>query len=221
MPKRAVLVVLLFGLLPGCLATRSELIGEFGPGAGPNLSARPVSVLFVFRHQKQRHGFDTIPKLQFVAVQDFDDLFRDALRQVSNISRYDTFTELPTDVHDPKRREQLAASRAAADYVIEIDFLEESSFKQQALMATISLLSLTAIPVPFDWDYTITTTVTRKGGARVARYERKATLSNWVEGFLIFAYPFYPLEGKREEIYSASLHDTLEEIEAEKILEAA
>jgi hypothetical protein len=103
--------------------------------------------------------------------------------------------------------------------VIEIEFLEESSFKQQALMGTVSLLSLTAIPVPFDWNYTIRTTVSRRGGARVAQYERKATLSNWVEGLLIFAYPFYPLEGKREEIYSASLHDTFRQIEAEERLE--
>jgi hypothetical protein len=183
------------------------------------LNAQPVSVLFVFRHEKQRHGFDTIPKLQFTGVQDFDNLFRDALREISNISRYETFTELPSDVNDPKRREQLAASRASADYVIEIEFLEESSFKQQALMGTVSLLSLTAIPVPFDWNYTIRTTVSRRGGARVAQYERKATLSNWVEGLLIFAYPFYPLEGKREEIYSASLHDTFRQIEAEERLE--
>jgi hypothetical protein len=207
-------------LLTGCLATRSDVVGAFGRPAEPNLNAKPVSVLFVFRHQSQQHGLDTIPKLQFTAVKDFENLFRDALREIGNLSRYETFTEMPNDVNDPRRREQLAVSRTAVDYVIEIDLLEESSFQQQALMGTISLLSLTAIPVPFDWNYTISTTVIRKDGARVGSYERKATLSNWVEGFLIFAYPFYPLEGKREEIYSASLRDSFRQIEAEKILEA-
>jgi len=220
MGKRAAIAVSLVGLLTACLATRSEVVGAFGRPPETNLNAGPVSVLFVFRHQTQQHGFDTIPKLQVTAVKDFENLFRDALHEISNISRYETFTEMPNDVNNPKRREQLAASRAAADYVIEIDLLEESSFKQQALMGTISLLSITAIPVPFDWDYTISMTVIRKGGARVGRFERRATLSNWVEGFLIFAYPFYPFEGKREEIYSESLRDSFRQIEAEKILEA-
>lgn len=215
--KRAAGLVLLAALFSGCLATRSPVSGEFGRPA-PNLNAQPVSVLFVFRHEAQLHGFDTIPKLQFSGVKDFDNLFRDALREISNISKYETFTELPSDVNNPKRREELAASRAAADYVIEVEFLEESSFKQQALMGTIAILSLTVVPVPFDWEYTISTTVSRKGGARVGQYQRRATLSNWVEAFLIFAYPFYPLEGKREEIFSDSLHDTFRQIEAEKVL---
>jgi predicted alpha/beta-hydrolase family hydrolase len=57
-----------------------------------------------------------------------------------------------------------------------------------------------------------------KKGSLVRRYQRKATLDNWVEALLIFAYPFYPVEGKREEIYSDSLHDIFRQIEAEKVL---
>lgn len=216
--KRTAVVLLLATLLSGCLATRSEVTGAFGGPAQPNLNAAPVSVLFVFRHEMQLHGFDTIPKLQLSGVKDFDNLFRDALRELSNISSYDTYTELPGDVNFPKRREELAAARTSHDYVIEIEFLEESSFAQQAFMGTVSLLSLTVIPVPLDWDYTISTNVSRTGGARVAQYQRRATLSNWVEAFLIFAYPFYPFEGKREEIFSESLHDTFRQIEAEKVL---
>ena len=70
----------------------------------------------MFRHLSQQHGFDTIPKLEFEGVKDFDNLFRDALRELSNVSRYETFTELPDDVNDPKRREKLAAARLNADY---------------------------------------------------------------------------------------------------------
>lgn len=218
--SRAAAALLIAVLSSGCLATRSDVMGTYRGAAQPNLGAAPVSVLFVFRHQTQLHGYDTIPKLQFSGVKDFDNLFRDALREFGNVSRYETFTELPNDVNEPARREKLAAARVAHDYVVEIEFLEESSFKQQALMGTIAVLSLTAIPVPFDWDYTISTVVSRKGGARVAQYQRKATLSNWVEAFLIFAYPFYPLEGKREEIFSQSLRDTFRQIEAEKVLKA-
>jgi hypothetical protein len=216
--SRAAAALLIAVLSSGCLATRTEVLGTYGGAAQPNMNAAPVSVLFVFRHETQQHGFDTIPKLQFSGVKDFDNLFRDALKELGNVSRYETFTELPNDVNEPKRREKLAEARAAHDYVIEIEFLEESSFKQQAFMGTIALLSLTTIPVPFDWDYTISTVVSRKGGTRVAQYQRRATLSNWVEVFLIFAYPFYPLEGKREEIFSESLHDTFRQIEAEKVL---
>jgi hypothetical protein len=205
-------------LLAGCAASRSPLTGAFARPAEPNLGAEPVSVLFVFRHEKQRHGFDTITKLQYSGVTDFDDLFRDALGEISNVSRYETFSELPSDVNKPERREQLVAARAAFDYVIEIEFLEESSFKEQFLSGTIATLSMTLIPVPFDWDYTISATVARKGGTRVAQYQRKATLSNWLQAFLIFVYPFHPLEGKREAIISESLHDILREIEAAKVL---
>jgi len=217
---RLALAFVAAALLSGCLATRSDITGTYSGPVAAQPSAKRVSVLFVFRHETQQHGFDTIPKLQYSGVKDFDNLFRDALREITNISSYQTFTEQPSDVNVPKRREELAAARAAADYTVEIEFLEESSFKQQALMGTISLLSLTAVPVPFDWDYTISTSVTRKDGARVGQYRRAATLSNWVEAFLIFAYPFYPLEGKREEIYSDSLHDTFRQIEAERVLTA-
>jgi hypothetical protein len=211
-------VLTLASLLAACAAERSPLQGAFDRPRETNANAPKVSVLFLFRHLSQQHGWDAIPKLQFTGVKDFDNLFRDALGEISNISSYETFTEMPDDVNSPKRREALAASRAAADYVIEIDFFEESSFKQQCLSGTISLLSLTLVPMPYDWDYTITTRIDDKGTRRVASYQRKATLTNWIETVLVFAYPFYPLDGKREEIFSQSLHDTFRQIDAEKVL---
>ena len=48
--------------------------------------------------------------------------------------------------------------------------------------------------------------------------QRQGTLTSWVELFLVFAYPFYPFEGKREEIYSESLHDLFGQLETEKVL---
>ena len=135
--KRAIGLVLVAALFSGCLATRSPVRGEFGRTAAPNLNAAPVSVLFVFRHEAQLHGFDTIPEAAVLGREGLrQPVPRRAARDRHSISRYKTFTELPSDVSNPKRREELAASRAAADDVIEVECLEESSFRQQALMGT-------------------------------------------------------------------------------------
>lgn len=209
---------LLLAALPACVAARTPIVGRFDRPYEPHLNAPPVSVLFVFRHETQWHGFDAIPKLQTVAVKDFQNLFGDALREISNIGRYDTFTVLPNDVNDPQRRDALAAAKAAMDYVVEIDLAEESSFRQQCFSGTVSLLTLAIIPMPYDFDYTVRARVFDKGGRKVAALQRKGTLTSWVELFLVFAYPFYPFEGKREEIYSESLHDLFGQLETEKVL---
>jgi hypothetical protein len=205
-------------MLTGCIATRSDIQGRFTGQADKNAAADKVSVLFLFRHMGQQHGFDSIPKLKGSGVKDFDNLFRDALPEISNISLYNTYVELPGDVNILKRRQELENYKNSHDYTLELTFFEESSFKQDCLSGTVSLLSLTVIPMPYSWDYTITATLKDKKGNSVRTYERKATLDNWVEALLIFAYPFYPVEGKREEIYSASLHNIFRQIEAEKVL---
>ena len=86
------------------------------------------------------------------------------------------------------------------------------------LSGTISLISLTLIPMPYSWDYTITANLLDKKGVQVRSYVRKATLDNWVQALLIFAYPFHPLEGKREQIFADSLHDIFRQSEAEQVL---
>lgn len=204
--------------LTGCIATRSEVSGKFSQPGQKNAGAEKVSLFFHFKNLAQEHGFDSIPKLHAYGVKDFDNLFRDALPEISNIELYNTFIESPQDVNNLKRRQDLANFKSSHDYTVQIEFLEESSFKQQCFSGTISLLSLTAIPMPYTWEYTITATVMDKNGGDVRSYQRKATLDNWVQVLLIFAYPFYPLEGKREEIYSESLHDIFRQIETEKIL---
>jgi len=212
------LALLCSAMLTGCIATRSEIQGSFTGQADKNTAAEKVSVLFLFKHMGQQHGFDSIPKLKGTGVKDFDNLFRDALPEISNISLFNTFMELPGDVNLLKRRQELENFKSSHDYTVELIFFEESSFKQDCLSGTISLLSLTIIPMPYSWDYTITARLLDKKGTTVRSYERKATLDNWVEALLIFAYPFYPVEGKREEIYSASLHNIFRQIEAEKVL---
>jgi hypothetical protein len=206
------------GILAGCIATRSEIQGGFTGQAEKNRAAEKVSVLFHFKPVQQQHGFDSIPKLKAFVVKDFDDLFRDALTEISNISQYNTFIESPHDVNVLKRRQELENFKNSHDYTLEVTFFEESSFKQQCLSGTISLISLAVIPMPYTWDYTISANLLDKKGNSIRSYQRKATLDNWVEALLIFAYPFYPVEGKREEIYALSLHDIFRQIETEKIL---
>jgi hypothetical protein len=72
--------------------------------------------------------------------------------------------------------------------------------------------------MPYSWDYTITANLYDKDGKLISSYQRKATLSNWVQVVLMFFYPFHPLEGKREMIYTESLHDIFRQIETEKVL---
>ncbi len=218
--RRIALVMLLLvgGMLAGCAASRSAVTGKFERPAEKNVGAEKVSAFFLFRHLEQQHGFDSIPKLKAQGVKDFDNLFRDALGEISNVSPYVTFTESPADVNNPKRREELDGFRRTHDYTLDIDFFEESSFAEQCLSGTVSLLSLTLVPMPYTWDYTITATLSDRSGKTMREYQRKATLKNWTQAVLIFAYPFHPLEGKREEIYSESLHDIFRQIEAEKVL---
>lgn len=211
-------LALVITLLSGCVASRTPVTGLFEQPATRNAEAKPVSVFFQFRHLTQQHGMDSIAKLQVQGVKDFNNLFRDSLNEISNVAQYETFTESPADVDAPKRREELAALRGRNDYTISIDFFEESSFKQQCFSGIISLITLTVIPAPYTWDYTITATVTNKDGKALRTYQRKASLDQWVEVFLMFAYPFYPIEGKREEIYSEALHDIFRQIETEKVL---
>jgi hypothetical protein len=211
------LVVLL--LLGGCVATRSEIMGRYDRPAEKNVGAEKVSVFFQFRHLGQQHGYDSIPKLKpLVDIKDFDNIFRDALGEISTISGYDTFTESPNDINMPKRRQDLEVFRTSHDYTLEVSIFEESSFPQQFFSAWISLLSMAIIPMPYSWDYTFSVRVSDHDGRLLKTYERKATLSNWVEAVLVVAYPFYPLEVKREEIYAESLHDIFRQIEAEKVL---
>jgi hypothetical protein len=224
------LILVLTLLLSGCMATRTDIRGSYPRVVSDNFGAEPVTVLFHFKHFSQQKGFDAIPKLTNTNVMQrnpfgaivqknaFNNILLDALKEFSNIDKYETFTEVASDVNDPERRETLNTLSSSQDYTLEIEFLEESSFKQLAFSGLISTLSATLVPMPYSWNYTMTANLRDKKGSLLRTYERSATLDNWIELFLMFAYPFHPIEGKREEIYSLILHDLFKEIESEKIL---
>lgn len=213
--------LLLALVLSGCMATRSEIKGSYSQPSEKNLGAEPVSLLFHFKHFSQQKGFDAIPKLTYSDIMRgnaFDSILRDSLQELTNVGRYETFTEEANDVNLPERRNKLKNLQSSHRYTLEIQIVEESSFQQQAFSGLISTLSLALIPMPYSWDYTMTANLNDQNGKLLHSYIRKATLDNWVEIFLMFAYPFHPLEGKREEIYSLMLHDLFREIESEKVL---
>lgn len=217
-PASVAAVVLLIWIVSGCAASRSPISGIYNGTADKKPGAQKVSIFFLFRNLTQQHGMDSIPKLRDHGIKDFNNLFRDSLAEISNISQYTTFFESPNDINAPKRRQEKEGFRASHDFTVEFTFLEESSFKQDMLSGTISVLSLTLVPMPYSWHYTISANIYDQQGNIVRTYLRKATLDNWVQAFLIFAYPFHPLEGKREQIYAESMHDIFRQIEAERVL---
>jgi len=80
-------VIIIALLITGCSAFRSEIKGKFDGTTSKNYKAEKVKVLFIFRHVRQKHGYDAIPKLIHPRnqIDDFDDIFTDALQEISNI----------------------------------------------------------------------------------------------------------------------------------------
>ena len=206
--------------LTGCAAFRSDIKGKFGGAASKNYEAEKVSVLFIFRHVRQTLGYDAIPKLenQRQRLDGFDDIFNDALREISNIKEYSTFTEYASDVNKPQRRAVKDSLITHHDYVMNITFSKEKSFAKHFLGTLVSSVTATLAPVPYSRSFTVKADVFNSKNVLVKSYKRKASLSKWVQTFLIFLYPFHPEKRKTEEIYVAFLHDIFRQIETEKIL---
>lgn len=201
----------------GCAAYRSDIGGAYRGEAQLNEQAEPVSVTFIFTHVRQMRGYDAVPKL-VRGGRGFSDFFRDALPEVTNLSKYATFTESAEDVNNPARRAHRDSLAAANDYVIMMRFLRETSFARQTLGTIGSTLTITLLPIPYTRTYAVTADVYDGEGRLVKRYERDAKVTQWIETFLIFVYPFHPETRKTEEVYAAFFHDIFREIETDRIL---
>jgi len=218
--KLTLLFVATAFLTYGCATFRSDIQGEFTNPAKKNIGADRVSVLFVFSHYEQTVGWDAIPKLvnQNGIVSDFDNMFADALNEFSNVGRYATYTEYPTDVTHPERRALKDSLMGSHDFIIKITFHEESSFAKQFLGTIFSTITATLLPISYSSDYSADVDVYNRQQTLLAHYSRKASLSKWVETFLIFVYPFHPETRKREEIYINFMHNIFMQIETEGII---
>lgn len=218
-------VLLPFLLLPslvltGCATFAGDMEGAF-TGAGQRAPAPgEVSVLFLLRHVRQAHGMDAIPKLmaEQQIVRDFDNLLVDAVSEFSNLSSYTAFTEFPSDVSDPDRtarKEDLIRTR---DFVVQVDLLEEYSFVRQFFGRIVSVLSATAIPVPYGTRYSIDVRVMQEK-RELATYHRSNSKTMWVQALLLFVQPFHNDALIEERIYIGLLHDVFREMEAEGVLD--
>ncbi len=218
--KTAIILALTLPFFSGCASFRSNLQMGFEGQPKHNSDAKQVSVLFVFSHVHQTLGYDAIPKLQpkREALEDFDDIFTDALREFSNIRKYDTFTDDASDVNQPERRTKKDSLTTVDDYTIKVRIETTKSFAGQFLGTLFSTVSATILPIPYTWRHHLIAEVYNHDRKLIATYERRASLTKWVEAGLIFAYPFYPEERKREEIYMMFLHDTFKQIESEGVL---
>jgi hypothetical protein len=214
----AIIAVLL--LTARCATFTSDMKGSPGTAPAANLGADRVRVLFQFRHVHRTLGLDAIPKLEepHERLRGFDDFFGDALRELTNVGSYATFTESSADVNDPARRALRDSLAARSDFTVRLSFMRTRSFSRLFLGSLVSTAGLTVIPVPYGNAYSVTAEVTDRDGRLVLRCERNASLTKWVQGFLIFAYPFHAEQRKKEELYVRFMHDVFRQIETEKAL---
>ncbi|MFC1729031.1 hypothetical protein ACFL6I_01730 [candidate division KSB1 bacterium] len=218
-PGLLICAVYLF-ITAGCATFRSDLGGEFAGEAVRNDEAEKARVLFVFSHIKQSTGFDVIPKLEGPneKISDFEDIFGDALNELSNIKSYATFTNYASDVNEPDRRALKDSLISQNDYILDIRILRKNSFAKHFLAQFFSVLSLTTLPMPYAWSYSITVDVYLSPDNVMKSYKRNVSLTRWVQTFLVFLQPFHFERRKKEEIYIEFFHDIFRQIETEKVL---
>jgi len=97
-------------------------------------------------------------------------------------------------------------------------FMREASFARQALGTIASVLTVTAVPVPYTRHYSVTAEVTDRSGRLLKVYRREATVTQWVQALLVFVFPFHPETRKTDEVYLEFLKDVFREIEADGVL---
>ncbi len=207
-------------LITSCATFRSGIEGKFEGTGEKNFGAEKVDVLFIFSHFKQVKGYDAIPKMENKRqiINDFDDLFIDAMGELSNVGRYSTFTEFSSDVTDYKRRAEKDSLIATHDYIMRLKFSNENSFIQHFLGSCFATVSATLLPMPFTTNYSTMVDVYNREDVLIKSYSREASLTTWVQTFLIFIYPFHTETRKKEEIYILNMHDIFKQIETEKVL---
>jgi len=213
--------LLLCALGAGCATGRSEMEGRFlGEVVTHTHPAEKVNVLFIMKHVRQAEGLDAIPKLdgEQEIIDDFDDLFLDALKELENLNSYAAFTEFASDLSNPERRERRDRLMAESDYVVRIRFMRRYSFISHFFGTFVSTLSATLLPMPYTHFFSVEAAVFNASDAKIAAYSRTADLTTWVQTFLIFLQPFHQEKIKKEQIYIEFLHDIFRQMEAEGIL---
>jgi hypothetical protein len=185
----------------------------------PRTSERPVRVEFTVAHLAQRHGYDAVPKHRPPLVSDFEEIFRDAVREIEQLSSYTLITETA-----PRAGLKVATRPDRAtedDYSVRMVLLSESSFAAETLWGLVAIGSMMLFPAPFASDYSIEAEVRDRDGRLVGTFFRSARITSWVQAFLLFVYPFRPPEGESEELVSMLLRDLFRQMSTERVLSGA
>lgn len=222
MKRESVLFVLLALILilpfSGCVSFRSDVEGLYQKKA-EYTKKPPVKVFFDFYHYKKDAGMDVIPKLlDRAGIPDFDDIFKEAFKNLSNISEFETYTNRSSDISDRLRLQKRDSAVYRADYTIKVEIYRDKSFINHFLGTMVSSVSATLIPVPYSWYYTINVSVINKDRDILAKYERKASVTTWYQLLLVPVYPFYTEDKKNEEIYIEMLSNIFRQLDSEGVL---
>jgi hypothetical protein len=214
---RKYLLIVLF-LFSGCASFRTDVSGLYTSDVTFSTKS-PVKVFFDLYHYEQSIGKDAIPKLLYrPGIDDFDDIFKESLKHLSNIKEYETFINRASDVDNPERRSKRDSIINRSDYSMKIEVFREKSYANHFLGAIVSTLTVTAIPIPYTWDYSVFVTVTNNHNQIVGKYKRSASVTTWYQLLLIFVHSFYVEEKKNEDIYLEMLSNIFTQIENENIL---
>ena len=215
---RTAFLLAIVSMLASCATFKSDMVGKYEKPAEKNLNAEGVDVLFVFSHYKQTIGYDAVPKLDRWPVNGFEEIFVDAMSEISNIHYYSAFTDQASDVNLSKRRREKDSLMNSHDYIIKVKFLREKSFAKHFFATIGSVVSATLLPMAYKYEYTVTVEVLDSERKLVATYERRMELTKWWQTFLLFWYPFKHEERQKELLYVEIMHDIFKQIESEKIL---
>ncbi len=212
-------LITVIGSLTGCATFKSDLQGRYELTPQKNFQAKSVDVCFIFSHYRMVQGMDVIPKLenQHERIKGFDDLFLDAMQEFSNIKNYDTYTNYSSDVNDSKRRQLKDSLIVKNDFLVDIRIVRQKSFAKYFFAILGSSASATVLPMPYKNIFSIEINIYNNKHVLIKEYRRKASITKWVETFLIFLYPFYPEDRVIEELYVEFMHDIFKQIESEKI----
>jgi hypothetical protein len=204
--------------LSSCASFKSNISGSYQQS--PVFSKKShVNVLFDLYHYKKDVGLDVIPKLLYApGVLGFSDIFKESLKNLTNISNYESFTNRSTDVDDLKRRLKRDSCIAKADYTVRIEILRQKSFARHFLGIIASSVTATIFPIGYKWNYSVNVLITNKKGETVGKYERSASVTTWYELLLFPLYPFHTEEKQNEELYLDMLSDIFKQVENENIL---
>jgi len=216
-------LALLLLLMASCASFPTRVEPRWQGPALQDQAEGAVSVAFIIRHIRQTQGLDAIPKVvgKQQNVTGFDEILGDALPELRHLGAYATFTEEAGDVNRPERRAIRDSLMAGHDITIRLSLESSQRFAPVFLGGLLSTCTLSLAPVPYVRRYHVKAEVLDYRRRLLATTERSAELHTWVQALLMTAYPFYPPERGREEIYLNFLHDVFRELEERGLLRAA